>query len=101
MRPSFPLPLAEEGWGAGFRRGSQADLRQLDESAGAVRQPEPERRQAVFLEAGHFAEGPRISVRLERRIVAEAGGTARRPNQRAVRARLDLFEMIVGPRHAQ
>ncbi|MGY4328665.1 hypothetical protein ACVWWG_003082 [Bradyrhizobium sp. LB7.2] len=35
------------------------------------------------------------------RVVAEAGGAARRPHQRAVDARLDLFEMIVGPCDAE
>ena len=35
----------------------KADLREFDEGAGAVRQPEAERRQAVLLDAGHLAEG--------------------------------------------
>ena len=42
-----------------------------------------------------------MSIGQERRIIAEASGTARRPYQRAVGARLDLFEMVVGPGHAQ
>ncbi len=79
----------------------KADLRQLDEGAGAVRQPETERRQAVLLDAGHFAEGARMSIGQEHRIVAEAGGAARRPHQRSVGARLDFLEMIVGPGDAQ
>ena len=62
-----------------------------------MRQPEPQRRQAMLLDAGHFAEGARVSIGQEHRIVTEAGGAARRPHQRAVGARLDLFEMIVGP----
>ena len=66
-----------------------------------MRQAEPERRQAVLLDAGHLAEGARVSVGQERRIVAEAGGAARRPHQRAVDARLDLLEMTVGPGDAQ
>src|SRR5258706_1321406 len=75
----------------------KANLRQLDEGAGAVRQPEPKRRQAVLLDAGHFAEGAGVSIGHEHRIVAKAGGAALRPKQRSVDARLDFFEMIVRP----
>ena len=42
-----------------------------------------------------------VPVGQERRIVAEAGGAARRPHQRAVGARLDLLEVTVGPGDAQ
>src|SRR5665213_2171873 len=80
---------------------SQANLREFHERAGAVRQPEPERRQAVLFDSCHFAEGAAVAIGQERRVVAEAGGAARRPYQGAVGAGLDLFEMIVGPRHAQ
>ena len=66
-----------------------------------MRQAEAERRQAVLLVARHLAEGARVTVGQEHRIVAEAGGAARRPHQRAVDARLDLFEMAVGPGDAQ
>ena len=80
---------------------AKADLRQFDEGAGAVRQAEPERRQAVLLDRGHLAEGPVVSVGQERRIIAETGGAARRPDQSSIGARLDLFEMAVGPGDAQ
>ena len=66
-----------------------------------MRQAQAQRRQAVLLDAGHLAEGARVPVGQERRIVTEAGGAARRPHQRAVGARLDLFEMIVRPGDAQ
>ena len=36
-----------------------------------MRQAKPQRRQAVLLDAGHLAEGARMSVRQEHRIVAE------------------------------
>src|SRR5436309_15806542 len=79
----------------------KANLRQFDEGAGAMRQPEPKRRQAVLLEAGHFAEGARVSIGHEHRIVSKAGGAARRPYQRSVDAGFDFFEMIVGPGDTQ
>ena len=66
-----------------------------------MRQAEPEWGQAVFLDRSHLAERPRVSVGQERRIIAEAGGAARRPYQSSVGARLDLFEMTVGPGDAQ
>ena len=66
-----------------------------------MRQAEPERRQAVLFDAGHLAEGAGVPVGQERRIVAKAGGAARRPHQGAIDARLDLFEMAVGPGDAQ
>ena len=79
------------------QRRLKADLRQLDEGAGAMRQAEPERRQAVLLDAGHLAEGAGVAIGQEHRIIAETRGAARRPHQRAVGARFDLLEMIVGP----
>ena len=42
-----------------------------------------------------------VAVGQEHRIVAEAGGAARRPDQRAVGAGLDFLEMAVGPGDAQ
>ena len=58
-------------------------------------------RQAVLLVGGHLAEGARMAVRQEDRIVAEAGAAARRPDQRAVDAAFELFEMAVGPGEAE
>ena len=58
-----------------------------------MRQAEPERRQAVFLDAGHLAEGPRVTVGQERRIIAESGSAARRPDQGSIDPGLDLFEV--------
>jgi methylmalonyl-CoA mutase N-terminal domain/subunit len=66
-----------------------------------VRQAKAERWQAVLLDAFHLAEGAVMTIGQEHRIVAEAGGAARRPHQRAVDARFDLFEMIVGPGDAK
>ena len=61
----------------------------------------PEWRQAVLLDRLHLAEGARMPVGHEGRVVAEAERAARRPHQRAVDARLDLFAMIVRPGQAQ
>src|SRR5271156_4258191 len=59
------------------------------------------RRQSVFLVARHFAEGPRMTVRLaigqKHRIITEALFAARRPDQNAVDPRLEFFEMSVRP----
>src|SRR5207342_624998 len=79
----------------------KADLRQFDEGAGAVRQPHSERRQAMFLDAGHFAEGAGVSIRQERGIVTEAGGATRWPDQGSVGARLDFLDMSIGPGDAK
>src|SRR3954454_14455166 len=62
-----------------------------------MRHPEAERRQAVLLDAAHLAECPDMAIRQERRIVAETLGAARRPDQGAVGAGLDLFEMAIRP----
>jgi len=63
------------------------------------------RRQSVFLVARHFAEGPRMTVRLaigqKHRIITEALFAARRPDQNAVDPRLEFFEMSVRPGDAQ
>src|SRR5262249_6262136 len=75
----------------------KADLRELHKRAGAVRQAQTQRRQPVFFNAGHLAEGTIKSVRHEHRIVAETGRPARGPDQLAVGARLDFLEMAVGP----
>src|SRR3954469_7366138 len=66
-----------------------------------MRQAEAKRRQAVLLDTGHLAERAIVAIGQEHRIIAEAGGAARRPGQGAVDARLDLFEMIVGPGDAE
>src|SRR6478609_441443 len=55
----------------------------------------------MLLDRGHLAKGPRVPVGQERRIIAETGGAARRPDQSSVDARLDLFEVTVGPGDAQ
>ena len=85
------------GWG----RSAKADLRQFDEGARAVRQAEAEWRQAMFLDRGHLAKGPLMSIRQERRIITETGGAARRLYQSSIGAGLDLFEMAIGPGDAQ
>ena len=46
----------------------------------------------MFLDAGHLAEGTRMAVGKEGRIVAETGGAARRPDQCSVGPRLALLE---------
>jgi hypothetical protein len=63
--------------------------------------PSPSGGRPCFSIAGHLAEGRVVSVGQEHRIVAEAGGAARRPDQRAVDARLEFLEMAVGPGDAQ
>src|SRR6201985_541596 len=66
-----------------------------------MRQAKPKRRQAMLFDAGHFAKGARMSVRHERRVVAEARSAAWWPHQRAVGACFDFFEMTVGPGNAE
>src|SRR5438270_4749184 len=95
---SSPVCGGGVGWGSALVK---AELRQFHEGAGAMRQSQSKRRQTMLLEARHLAEGARTPVRQERGVVAESGGASRRPHQRAVDARLDLFEMIVRPCHAQ
>src|SRR5260221_14686167 len=51
----------------------------------------------MLLEARHLSKSAGVSIGHEHRIVAEAGTAARRPYQRAIGARLDFLEMIVGP----
>src|SRR4029450_1021264 len=51
----------------------------------------------MFLDRGHLAKSPRVPVGQERRIIAETGAAARRPDQSSIDAGLDLFEMGVGP----
>src|SRR5262245_54719896 len=62
---------------------------------------EPQRGQAVLLDAGHLAEGTRVAIGKEGRIVAETCGAARRPDQCSVSAGLDLLEVAVRPGYAQ
>ena len=66
-----------------------------------MRQAFAARRQAVFLLARHFAEGAVVAVGQEHRIVAEAFVAARRPDQRAVDARLEFLDMAVRPGDAE
>src|SRR5271170_3500029 len=66
-----------------------------------MRQAFAARRQAVFLVARHLAEGARVAVGQEYRIVAESLSAARRPDQRAVDLGLEVLDMAVGPGHAQ
>src|SRR5947208_473910 len=79
----------------------KARLRELEEGARAVREPEALRRQPVFLRAGHFAEGTAVAVGQKHRIIAEAGGAARRPHQSAVDAAFEFLHMPVRPRDAE
>src|SRR5262249_43569606 len=53
--------------------------------------------QAVLFLCAHFAKGAIMAVGQEHRIVAESRTAARRPDQRAVDARRELFEMAIGP----
>src|SRR6185369_12820771 len=80
---------------------AKTDLRQFDEGARPVRQAEADRRQAVFLDRGHLAKGPDVPIGLERRIIAETGGAAWRPDQSSIGAGFDLFEVTVRPGDAQ
>src|SRR3954471_4083505 len=66
-----------------------------------MRQPEPTRRQAVLLDAGHFPERARVSIGHEHWIVTETSGAARWPNQGAIGARLDFLSMAIGPGDTQ
>src|SRR4051812_33467917 len=72
-------------------------LREFHEGACAVRQAEPEWRQAVLLLARHFAESRRVAIRQKTRIVAETLSAARRPDDVALDARFEFFQMAVGP----
>src|SRR6266446_5234363 len=76
-------------------------LRELEEGARPVREPETLRRQAVLLLARHLTEGSCKAVGLEHGVVAEAIGAARRPNQGAVDSCLEFFHVAIRPGHAQ
>src|ERR1700739_2365793 len=79
----------------------KARLREFEKGAGAVRQAGAARRQAVLFVAVHFAERARVAVGQEHRIVAKSLVAARRPDQRAGNAALEVFDMAVRPGHAQ
>src|SRR5262245_48671284 len=66
-----------------------------------MRQPHAVRWQAVLLLRGHLAEGARVAIGEEDRIIAEARGPPGWPDQRAVNPRLDLFYVAVRPGDAQ
>ena len=83
----------------GFRL--EAGCRELEERPGAVREALALRRQAVLLVGRHLAEGARMAVGQEHRVVAEAGGSARRPYQRAFDGAFELLEMAVRPGDAE
>src|SRR5437899_10567384 len=85
----------------GRRSCPQATLRELEEGAGPMREPGAAWRQAVLFLARHFAEGAAVAIGQEHRVVAEALRSARRPDERAVDARLELLDMAVGPRDAE
>src|SRR5262245_58253187 len=55
----------------------------------------------MLLLSAHLAESARVAVGQEHRVVAEAGGPARRPDQRAVDARLELLQVTVRPDDAE
>src|SRR5579872_1020417 len=66
-----------------------------------MRQAHAQRRQAVFFDGSHLAKSASMSVGQKHRIIAEAGFPARRPYQCAVNARLDFFDVTVGPGDAK
>src|ERR1700676_5376693 len=76
-------------------------LRELRKGARAVRQAAAQGRQAMLLVARHLAERAGVAFGQENRIIAEAGGSAWRPHQRAVDAALEFLHMPVRPGHAQ
>ena len=51
----------------------------------------------MLLDTGHLPERARVSIGQEHRIVTETGRASRRPNQRAIGARLDFLAMAVRP----
>src|ERR1700722_14878974 len=59
------------------------------------------RRQAVFLDARHFAKRTLMAVRQEHRVIAKALVAARRPNQHAINLSLEILAMTVRPSDAQ
>src|SRR5262245_14541109 len=81
--------------------GTQAGLRQLEEGACPMRQAFAARGQAVLLVGRHLAEGAGVAVGQEHRVVAEAQRPARRPDQRAVDAGVELLDVLVGPGDAK
>ena len=57
--------------------------------------------QPVFFLRVHFTEGARMAIGQENRIVAEAFIAARRPDINSIDAAFGLFQMPIGPGHAQ
>src|SRR3954464_13123306 len=62
-----------------------------------MREPCAPRRQAMFLLAGHLAEGTGMTVGQEHRIIAETLVAARRPNQRTLDRGFEVVGVPVGP----
>src|SRR5208282_1850661 len=58
-------------------------------------------RQPMLFFARHFAEGARVAVRQEHRIVTKTLIAPRRPNQRAGDAALEFLHMTVRPGDAK
>src|SRR5581483_497200 len=79
----------------------KASLREFDECAGAMGQAPAFRRETMFVVGAHLAKGSVETFRLKHRIITETGGAARRPDQRAVDAAFEFFQMPVGPGDAQ
>src|SRR5262245_11711394 len=87
--------------GSWVTRSCKACLREHQKCARAVREAKPARWQAVLLLRGHLAEGAVVAVGQEHRVVAEAGGSPRRPDERAVDAGLELLDVAVRPGDAE
>ena len=66
-----------------------------------MRQPFPSRRQSVLFLGAHLAEGAVEAVGQEQRVVAEAVVAARRPDDDAIDAALEVLDMAVGPGQAE
>src|SRR5689334_8721770 len=91
------LALCKHRDSSGFQAGFSHHL----ERSGAMRQALAIGGETVLLLAGHLAERARLAVWQEHRIVTEAGGPPRRPDQRAVDAALEFLGMPVGPGEAE
>src|SRR5262249_26386067 len=79
----------------------KAGPRQLEKGAGAVRQALAPGRQPVLLVGTHLAEGARVAIGQEHRVVAKTFRAARRPYERPVDAGLEFLQVPVRPRDAQ
>src|SRR5262249_39842420 len=87
--------------GRGLPACHQAGLREAEKGARAVREAKTAWRQAVLLLRRHLAEGAVVTAGQEYRIVAEASGSARWPDQRAIDTRLELLDMAIRPGDAE